>query len=495
MLEYLKKEANMTFTENGAVTYGTTGSECLDLFATVGALRGQSDDEIIRRFVRAFTEDSDTAMKLLFFARDIRGGLGERRVFRTVIKWLAENEPDTVKKNLGYIAEYGRFDDLLSLMGTELEKDMIDVVKRQLDADLEALEKGENISLLAKWLPSVNASSAQTNMLGKKMAKALGYSEAQYRKVLSSLREGIRIIENDLREKDYTFDYEKQPSRAMYKYRKAFMRNDGERYGAFLEAVGSGRAKLHVDNVSPYELVTPYFTGAWHANNSFMRNITDEEKKALNTTWEALPDFGGDENALAVIDTSGSMYWNARPLPAAVALSLGLYFAERNTGAFRNHFIEFSARPQLIEIKGETFADRLRYVASFNEVANTNIEAVFDLILRTAVKNRVSQGELPAKLIIISDMEFDNCVTNATSTNFKNAKKRFEAFGYNLPQVVFWNVASRNKQQPVRMNERGVVLVSGATPRLFSMVAGGNLSPYTFMMDILGSERYRKIVA
>ena len=495
MLEYLKEEANMTFTKNGAVTYGTTGSECLDLFATVGALRGQSDDEIIRRFVRAFTEDRDTAMKLLFFARDIRGGLGERRVFRTVIKWLAENEPDTVRKNLEYIAEYGRFDDLLSLMGTELEKDMIAVVKRQLDADLEALEKGENISLLAKWLPSVNASSARTNMLGKKMAKALGYSEAQYRKVLSSLREGIRIIENDLREKDYTFDYEKQPSRAMYKYRKAFMRNDGERYSAFLEAVGAGRAKLHADNVSPYELVTPYFTGAWHANNSFMRNITEEEKKALNATWEALPDFGGDENALAVIDTSGSMYWSARPLPAAVALSLGLYFAERNTGAFRNHFIEFSARPQLIEIKGETFADRLRYVASFNEVANTNIEAVFDHILRTAVKNRVPQEELPAKLIIISDMEFDSCVTNATSTNFENAKKRFEAFGYKLPQVVFWNVASRNKQQPVRMNERGVVLVSGATPRLFSMVAGGNLSPYTFMMDILGSERYRKIVA
>jgi len=198
---------------------------------------------------------------------------------------------------------------------------------------------------------------------------------------------------------------------------------------------------------------------------------------------------------LAVIDTSGSMYWNVKPLPAAVALSLGLYFAERNTGAFRNHFIEFSARPQLIEIKGETFADRLRYVASFNEVANTNIEAVFDLILRTAVRNRVPQEELPAKLILISDMEFDSCVTNATSTNFENAKKRFEAFGYKLPQVVFWNVANRNKQQPVRMNERGVVLVSGATPRLFSMVAGGNLSPYTFMMDILGSERYRKIVA
>ncbi len=163
-------------------------------------------------------------------------------------------------------------------------------------------------------------------------------------------------------------------------------------------------------------------------------------------------------------------------------------------GAYKNHFIEFSEQPRLIEIKGETFADRLRYVASFTKIANTNIEAVFDLVLNTAVKNHLSQKELPKKLII-SDMEFDECVKNAKMTNFQNAKTKFEAAGLQLPQVVFWNVASRNRQQPVTQNEQGVALVSGCTPRLFSMIAGGNLSPYAFMMEVVNSKRYANIVA
>jgi hypothetical protein len=226
-----------------------------------------------------------------------------------------------------------------------------------------------------------------------------------------------------------------------------------------------------------------------------MRSITEEEKNALNATWASLPDFGSNENAIAVIDTSGSMYWDADPKPASVALSLGLYFAEHNTGIYKNHFIEFSERPQLIEIKGETFVDRLRYVASFNEAANTNLERVFELILESAVKNNVPQEDLPAKLIIISDMEFDSCVCGSGVTNFKCAKKKFEAHGYKLPDVVFWNVASRNRQQPVTMNEKGVALVSGCTPRLFKMVASGTMDPYAFMLEVVESERYAKIVA
>ena len=189
------------------------------------------------------------------------------------------------------------------------------------------------------------------------------------------------------------------------------------------------------------------------------------------------------------------MYWDSNPLPAAVALSLGLYFAERNKGLFRNHFIEFSARPQLIEIKGETFADKLRFVASFHEIANTNLEAVFELILHTAIHNRVPQSELPAKIIIISDMEFDSCVSNASAVNFKNAQAKYASYGYELPKIVFWNAASRHRQQPVTQNEQGVALISGTTPRIFSMVAGDILSPYAFMMDVLGSKRYARIVA
>ena len=322
-------------------------------------------------------------------------------------------------------------------------------------------------------------------------------SDASYRKALVALRAHLRIIENNLREKDYSFDYSKQPSKAMYKYRKAFMRNDAERYNAFISKVSSGEVRLHADTLAPYELVEPYINdNAYTANSrSFMRQISEQEKNVLNATWDSLPDFGSEENAIAVIDTSGSMYWDAKPKPAAVALSLGLYFAEHNTGLYKNHFIEFSARPQLIEIKGDTFADRLRYVASFNEVANTNLEAVFDLILNSAVKNNVPASELPAKLIIISDMEFDRCVSNAGSTNFKNATAKFEAHGYKLPDIVFWNVASRNRQQPVTKDEQGVALVSGCTPRLFEMVASGTMNPYAFMLEVVESERYAKIVA
>jgi hypothetical protein len=485
MLEYLKQKVNMTETENGAATYESTGSECLDLFATIGALRRESDAEIITRFARAYTENPDSAMKLIFFGRDIRGGLGERRVFKVLLKWLAENEPASLLKNLEYVPEYGRFDDLLVLMGTPCEEAMLTVLRKQFAADMEALKKDGDVSLLAKWLPSINASNQDARMNGKKVAKAFGLTEAKYRKALSALRNKIRIIENNLRERDYSFDYEKQPSRALFKYRSAFARNDRERYTAFISAVNSGEAVMHADNVAPYELVAPYLEG---------RQWSKNEKNTLNATWASLPDFGGDENAIAVIDTSGSMYGGDH-LPAAVALSLGLYFAERNTGMFGNHFIEFSARPQLIEIKGETFADRLRYVASFSEVANTNLEAVFDLILDTAVENNVPQDELPAKLVIISDMEFDCCVDNASATNFKNAQQKYKAHGYELPQIVFWNVASRNRQQPVTQNEQGVALVSGVTPRIFSMIAGGIVSPYVFMMDILGRERYAKIEA
>ncbi|MBR4727493.1 MAG: DUF2828 family protein [Clostridia bacterium] len=496
MLNNLKNEAAKTYTENAARTYRSTGADCLDLFASIGAIRRNTETDIIVRFLRAFTEDPDIAMKILFFGRDVRGGLGERRVFRILLKWLAENEPQSLRKNIGYIAEYGRWDDLLVLLDTPCRSDALRVIETQLQQDLAALKANGDVSLLAKWLPSVNASNAETVRHAKQIAKHLGMTDARYRKTLVALRAKIRIIENNLREKDYTFDYEKQPSKAMFKYRAAFSRNDGERYSAFLARVEKGEAKLHADTLAPYELVEPYLVYSYsNGRMSFMREITAEEKATLNATWASLPHFGNGENALAVIDTSGSMYGGSHPLPAAVALSLGLYFAEHNKGAFANHFIEFSAHPELIEVKGDTFADRLRYVSSFNKIANTDVDAVFDLILETAVRHHVPQEELPSALYLISDMEFDYCVENASLTNFERAAARFTAHGYKLPNIVFWNVDSRHGHLPVRMNDAGVALVSGCTPRLFDLVMSGELSPYKMMMEVIGSERYQKIAA
>ena len=483
MLNHLKNESNKTFTENGAVTHATSLSDCLDLFATIGAIRRQSDEEIITRFSRAFAENADIAMKILFFGRDVRGGLGERRVFRVIVNWLADHEPSALRKNIALIPEYGRFDDLVSLMGTACEKDALAVIRDQLRKDLASQE---NVSLLAKWLPSVNASNAETIRMGKKIARALGMTDAEYRRMLVKLRARIRIIENHLREKDYTFDYSAQPSKAMYKYRAAFIRNDAERYGAFMKQVEKGEKTLHTGTLTPYEIISPCVG---------FGTMTDEERKAMDVTWNALEDFTTGENALVVVDGSGSMYGWANPKPAAVAMSLAIYFAERNTGAFRNHFITFSEKPRLVEIKGRDIAEKVRYCMGYNEVANTNIQGVFGLILNAAVQYRVPQEEMPSRIYIVSDMEFDHCADDAELTNFEYARKQFEGRGYKLPEVVFWNVASRTRQQPVTMNEQGVALVSGCTPRIFSMIASGIMSPYTVMMDVLESERYAKIAA
>ena len=486
MLEALKNTMNCTRTENGAATHLTAGSDCLDLFAVIGALRRESDERILDSFHRAWAEDPDLAMKLLFYARDIRGGLGERRVFRVILKDLAFRAPASVRKNIPYIAEYGRYDDLLSLMGTPCEAEAVAAIRTQLAEDVKALDTEDgSVSLLAKWLPSVNASNGETVRAAKRLARALGMDDAAYRKTLSRLRGCIRLTENYLRDRDYSFDYEKQPSRAMFKYRRAFQRNDGERYAAFLDSVQTGQASMHTGALAPYDIIRPFF-----------RYATDQEtRRAADVTWNALEDFTSGENALVVADGSGSMYGGGDPLPITVALSLAIYFAERNTGAFRNHFITFSENPRLVEIKGADIFEKVDYCSRYNEVANTNIQRVFETILRSAVEHRVPREEMPSVLYIISDMEFDTCTEDAGLTNFQYAKRLYAVHGYELPRVVFWNVASRHRQQPVTKNEQDVVLVSGSGSRIFGMLKSGAPDPYAFMLEVLGSERYRPIAA
>ncbi len=489
MLDFLKNEANMAYTENGALSFASTKSDCLDLFATIGALRNASDEDIIGRFVKAYAEDADLAMKTLFFARDIRGGLGERRVFKVILAYLADAEPESVKKNIENVAEYGRFDDLLALIGTPAEKEVMAYIKKTLRADMKTVSESESeakVSLLAKWLPSVNTSNKDAVRTARKIAKAMRMTDAQYRKTLSALRSQIKIIENNLRERDYSFDYEKQPSKALYKYRQAFLRNDGQRYNAFLAKAETDPSVMHTAALTPYDVIAPILGRT---------TFTNDERRAINATWNALENYAGAENSLVVVDGSGSMYWGNTPLPAAVAQSLGIYFAERNTGAFRNHFITFSNRPRLIEIKGKDIVEKVRYCMSFNECSNTDIEKTLNLILMTAVFNKLTQADMPEKLYIISDMEFDCCAGGADVTNFEHAKKEYARYGYRLPQIVFWNVDSRNLQQPVRMNDKGVALVSGCSPHIFSMLKEGNLEPYKFMMSILSSARYERIAA
>ncbi|MCM1314766.1 MAG: DUF2828 domain-containing protein [Alistipes senegalensis] len=486
MLDYLKKESSVTYTENGALAYSTTGNECLDLFFRAGAMRDADEKEIANVVIRAYVENPEKTMKIIFYVRDIRGGLGERRFFRTAIKALLKCYPDAVERNIPFFAEYGRYDDLMTVIGSPCESTAIEEIKKQLSVDIQAMNDNKNISLLAKWLPSVNASSAETKALGKKMCRLLSMNEKTYRHTLSSLRKYIDIIENRLRESDYTFDYSKMPSCAMFRYRKAFLRNDNERYIEYLESVKKGENTINTSVLYPYEIV-----------RRCLVNLTENEKLSLNVTWENLPDYANnDENAIAVIDTSGSMTWSyyqsVRPLD--VALSLGIYFAEHNKGAFANHFITFSENPRIIEIKGDDIYQKIQYCMKFTEYANTNLEGVFDLVLKTAIKNKVPTEELPSKIYIISDMEFDYCISGGNSLPlFETMQKKYQVNGYKLPDVVFWNVNSMQSNMPVSISETGATLVSGFSPVVFDMTISGDISPSSIMEKVISSERYAKI--
>lgn len=495
-LELLKNKSDETFTENGGKTFRTSGSDCLDLFFQAGAMRLAGEERICSAVTRAFAESPDKTLKIIFFARDVRGGLGERRFFRTAVKYLAERFPESVEKNVHLFCEYGRYDDLLALMGTACEKSAVEVIGKQLEKDLENMANGENVSLLCKWLPSVNTSSRETVTAAKRLCRALDISERDYRKKLSALRRYIDITENRLRTKDYTFDYSKQPSGAMFKYRAAFARNDRERYLAYLESVKNGETKLNASVLYPYEIVRTLMPDYWQKSS-----VTKEERISLDVTWNAMLAEGvqTDENmnALAVVDGSGSMYsryGSIRPIDAAI--SLGIYFAEKNKGAFAGHFITFSCTPRLVKIKGRDISEKVSYCASFDEVANTNLEAVFALILSAALENGLRQEEMPGRLYIISDMEFDRCVTGGNSRPmFTAMEKLYNAHGYKLPEIVFWNVNSRSENVPVKMSQTGAALVSGSSPAIFNMVRSEDMDPEKIMNDIIESERYKNIVA
>ena len=484
--EAAKMNAVFTRTENGAVALNTTGDARLDFFGTAGSLRGADKERVTRLFSEAFKADPLFATKIAFYARDVRGGLGERQTFRTLLQFMAKYHPEALRPNLDLIGVYGRYDDLYCLIGTPLEDDMWAAMKRQFEEDHRNLQAGNAISLLAKWIKTADASSANTRKLGILTAQKLGYSVYEFKRLVRAMRRQISIVEALMSAGRWDeIRYSAVPSRAMMIYRNAFMKHDADRYNAFVQKAVSGEETIHSATLFPYDIVEKVMGMDW-------RGIRITEDDALEAQWRQLPAYvEAGTNALVIADTSGSMY--GRPLNSA--LGLAIYFAERNRGQFQNHFITFSEHPRLVKIKGNDIVDKVMYCESYNECANTNIEAVFRLILTAAKIHQVPQEEMPSRIYIVSDMEFDYCAENASLTNFQNMEQMYRKAGYKLPEVVFWNVASRHQQQPVKKNQQGVALVSGCTPRLFEMLAGGNLSPYACMMDILNRDRYKDIVA
>lgn len=488
MLELLKNETNVAFTENGAVAKATTGSEMLNFFAQAGAMRNRSEGDILQMFSSAYMEDPLLAMKALFYFRDVRGGQGERRLFRIILKHLAKTKKDVVIKNIHLISEYGRWDDIYELFGTELEIHALELIKEQFNKDM----KSENPSILGKWLKSENTSSANSKAIAKIIRKYLDLTPREYRKALTSLRKKIDVTEVKMSSKKWNeIDYPSVPSLAMLRYRNAFERNDSSRYGSFVDALSKGEAKINVGTLYPYDLVGQVIGDGWSWDR--LKRLSSNEIKQINASWNNLPDYlaGKKDNGIAVIDTSGSMHG----MPIQVAISLGLYMSERINGKFKNHFFTFSDRPKLVEIKGDNLYDKVAHITKYSNDwdGSTNLEAVFKLILDTAVKNNISQDNMIDTLYIVSDMEFNGCVRGGNNdTLFNTMKKAFNDAGYKLPRLVFWNVNARNSQYPVTMTDLGVQLVSGASPSIYEQIVKG-LSAYDLMIETLNQPRYNAI--
>ena len=480
-------------TENGAIGYETSGKALVDLNFAVSSLRNKSEKEIIKRFVRAFYEDRRLAVKWLFFLRDARGGLGERRAFRVIIRYMAKSFPDTVISLVPIMADYGRFDDLLCLLDTPAEKNVMRTLKTQLYEDIENMQNGKNISLCAKWMPSANASSAQSAKAAAKLQGFFGLTSKEYRRMLSALRSYINVTETYMSSNRWNeIDYSLVSSKANLVYRNAFMLHDEKRRTAYLESARKNNAVMHAGVLMPHEIVSRYT-----ARNGWRMSVCSEDT-ALETLWQNLPDTVSEAgNVLCVVDGSGSMICPVGGGVTALHVSnaLGIYFAERLNGAYKDKFITFSSAPKYVDLsRCLTLKEKLELAFSNSDCSNTNIEATFDLILETAVSSRLSQSKLPQTVLIISDMEFD-CATYRTDTEtlFETIQNKFLRRGYLMPKLVFWNVNSRTNAVPVRENKLGVGLVSGFSVNVCRMVLSNELDPYTCLKNILDGERYRKV--
>lgn len=494
LLNGLKNQSNFALTENGAITHKTSKSMLLDMFAMGAAMRNRSDNDVICMFKNAYEENPEYALKCLFYIRDVRGGQGERRFFRVCMNWLAKTHPEAAKRNMPFIAEFGRWDDMYCLMDTTLEDDMFALLKKQFVLDLAC----ETPSLLAKWLPSCNASSKGTIAKGNKTREAFGLTQKEYRKALSALRKRINVLERLMSAGKWDeIEFDKIPSKAGLIYKNAFARRDiiKKKYEAFAKDTNT---KVNAGTLYPYEVVEK-------ALQCRYTNMDNTDRLMVNKYWENLPNWVKDANfnGICVIDTSGSMSGT----PINVAISLGMYCAERAGGPFANHYISFASRPQLIETKGIDFVDKVRRIYDTNLVDNTNIEAVFDLLLNTAIQNNCSQEEIPQNIVIVSDMQVDaargigrnyNYITGRWENNLnipmetlmESIRKKWAANRYQLPCLVYWNVDARDNT--ILDGGENVSYVSGFSPSIFRSILTGKNS-VDLMYEVLDNERYAVI--
>ncbi len=484
----MDNHSKITCTENGMRAVNTTDSYLLDLFANIGNMRQNSPVEVVNAIAKAFNENPKMTIKLAFYARDVRGGIGERRNGLAMFRYLAENCPDIMRKNIKYIPEYGRWDDLYALIDTPIEKDMWSFIAQQLSEDMENSKNGKPISLCAKWLKSAEKCSKKTNALGTKTRIALSLNAKQYRKMLSRLRKYIDVTERKMCAKDWeSIEYKNVPSYAMSNYRKAFYRHDESRFSDYIASVQKGETKINSSTLYPYNLTEKYMmTAGWSGR-------VPAKDPVVEAQWKALPNYiDGEHNVVVIADTSGSMY--GRPMCAAIGLAL--YFAERNRGEFHGRYMTFSSRPSWVKVQdGSSLRDNCVVAYDVDWGGSTNIQRAMKMILDICVNNHLKQEDVPKALVIISDMQF-NCVSSVSSTYFKTIQEMYSDAGYVAPNIVFWNASeySRNTHHASAL-DKYVQMYSGYSASIFKQVISSiDKTPYEAMMDTLNSERYQPIV-
>lgn len=525
-LEDLKDELNYTETENGAVALNSTMNNCLDAFGSLGAMKDFNEQEIIRTFKHAFVEDRATAMKILFYMRDARGGQGMRRVFRVIALWLANNYPEYIVNNLTNFAEYGRWDDLLCLLdvedtyaGVKVKEQVLSLIKDQIFKDICEWYDNGSVSLLAKWLPSENASSSETKRYAKIIREYLGWSPKSYRKTLTKLRKYLDVVEVKMSANEWnTIHYENVPGKASLNYSDAFAKHDEERYTNYLINTDN----LNSKSLFPVDIIHKALQKGVMRYYSSLEKVSKKDRILLEKMWKSLPNYfdGKEETGICVCDTSGSMFGT----PLEVSLSLGVYCADKCRGPFKNHFITFSERPELIELRGSDLCEKLNNITSIN-ACNTDLEKVFDLLLDTAIRHNTPDSDMPRKLYIISDMQFDEA-RGAIGSNYWNRgeakrpnqtfmssmKKKYEDAGYTFPSIVYWNVrqSSKGGMFQEKFDGENCAIVSGYSASLFKSVIEGTtyeeevkdngevtvrerLDPMTVMMTTLNNPRYEKV--
>lgn len=527
-------ETSVSVTENGALGYARTEHRLTDFFFKIGSMRKWTDQQIISEFLPVYAEDKERAIELLFFLRDCRGGLGERRVFEVLYSWLVREDSATAAKLIDLIPEYGSWKTFFKLTpvfakagGNILANVISKFIKQWLD-DHESLSNGskKSISLMAKWLPSLNASSKDSRRIAKfwygiwerAMREKFGLdvvcSTKAFRKEFVALRKHLNVVEQQMSAGEWgEIDYNKVPGVAGSNYRNAFMRHDTERRKQWLSDLATGKngAKINTTTLTVTELVHKYFKQS-SSYYGLGRADPAQVDGTIEAAWKDLVEKGRTKEFtekaaaqpfLPVIDGSGSMYSNVtqNTMSIEIAMSLGLYFSAINSGYWRNHVMSFGSMPEVYCLpENASLLQKLITATRYNDCGSTDIERVFDLVLSTAIKNDLPQEEIPA-LIIFSDMEFNGamCFNNGSYYGtaedvkiklFTHIAEKYRAAGYKLPKLYFWNICGRTNTLPIIENDLGLGLISGYSQQIADMVVSKKLDPYGIIIEKLDAERY-----